>query len=137
MGTVVLDAGVIIGFRDQTDAHHTAAERAVRDARSRGDTLALPASVLSEALVRPAFVGDDAVSRWLEMVDRLPIAILSIDSRVAVDAARLRAAHRSLKLPDALVIATARVHGATELVTTDNRWPTKRALKFAGKLTVL
>ena len=67
-------------------------------------------------------------------MERLPIGILRLDTEIAVAAARLRARHRSLRLPDALVIATAMLAGADQLVTTDRKWPTARTLGFAGEL---
>jgi len=42
---------------------------------------------------------------------------------IARKAARLRAIHKSLKLPDALVVATAIHCEAQRLVTTDRKWP--------------
>jgi PIN domain nuclease of toxin-antitoxin system len=45
-----------------------------------------------------------------------------LDVPVAHAAARLRATHRSVRLPDALVLGTAAVLSATVL-TTDRRWP--------------
>ncbi len=45
-------------------------------------------------------------------------------------AAVLRARHRSLKLPDAVVIATAEHSSADHLITTDRKWPTAKAMKL-------
>ena len=53
----------------------------------------------------------------------------------AVTAAALRARHRSLKLPDALVIATAIHLDADHLVTTDRRWPSRSRLGLRGRIT--
>ena len=55
----------------------------------------------------------------------------------ATDAAALRAKHGSLKLPDALVIATARMLGADLLVTTDRKWPTPQRLQLGAKIRTL
>jgi hypothetical protein len=38
--------------------------------------------------------------------------------------------HRSLKLPDALVLATAEQSAADHLITTDRTWPTAKTLKL-------
>lgn len=137
MGTVVIDAGVLIGLRDSADAHHGPVVQVLRSIRERGDNIVLPASAYSEALVQPARLGQEEAQRWTESLRRVPVDVLPIDEAVAEEAARLRATHRSLRLPDALVIASASVHAAAELVTTDRGWPTRRALKFSGKLTVL
>ena len=57
--------------------------------------------------------------------------------KIATTAAKLRAAHRTLRLPDALVIATAIEGEADHLITTDRKWPTAKALKYAGIITRL
>lgn len=138
MGTVVIDAGVLIGLLEDNDSHHSAAVSFFRRVRQGPDVIGVPASALSEALVGKAIGGGAAgVSDLMALLNRLPATTLDIDVAVAKDAALIRAAHRSLRLPDALVIAAARVHQAVELVTTDRRWPTKRALKFPGRIVVL
>ena len=43
--------------------------------------------------------------------------------------------HVQLRLPDALVIATAIEQSADELLTTDRKWPTARALTLDVRLT--
>lgn len=137
MGLTVLDAGVIIGFLDTNDAHHPAALEALRDARDRNDRLILPASVFAEILVGPSRKGAKAVAAVQALVQRLPLEIRELDADIAVAAAALRARHSSLKLPDALVIATADHLHADHLVTTDRRWPSRSKLKIAASLTVL
>lgn len=135
MGLTVLDAGVIIGYLDDNDGHHEAAHEALRDARDRNDRLVLPASAFAEVLVGPSSDGSKAVAVVRELVKRVPIHIEPLDTEVAVAAADLRARHRSLKLPDALVIATARHLDADHLVTTDRNWPTRTKLKLRTIIT--
>lgn len=137
MGLTHLDAGVVIGFLDRGDAHHQAARAALTDAIRAGDRLAMAASALAECLVGPARLGDAAINTVRDVVDRLPISIIPLDIEVATTAARLRASHRSLRLPDALVIATAIEGAADRLITTDRRWPTARALKLNTAITHL
>jgi len=45
-----------------------------------------------------------------------------IDRDVAKIAAALRARHKSLRLPDALVLAVGRVTDASAILTADSRW---------------
>lgn len=52
----------------------------------------------------------------------LGLAIDPIEEAGAEEAARLRARHSSLRLPDALVIGHAEAIDADELLTTDARW---------------
>lgn len=135
MGRTVLDAGVLIGFLDGADSHHESARRALEAAQARGDDLALPASAFAECLVGPERRGGDAVAAVLAFVDELPIEVVALDAEIAAVAARLRARHGTrLRLPDALVIATAVVLEADVLVTTDRAWPRRSALGFTGQL---
>lgn len=123
MALTMLDAGVLIGYLDAADAHHGTATNALRESIDRGDRVGMPASALAEALVAPARIGATAVDRVRELVARLPIEIVALDADTAARAAALRARHRSLRLPDALVIATAVTSAADVLVTTDAGWP--------------
>jgi len=135
MGLTVLDAGVIIGFLDANDGHHAAAHAALSDARSRNDRLAIPASAFAEILVGPSRKGAAAVAAVRDLVDRVPIEVEPLDADVAIAAAALRARHRSLKLPDALVIATASHLDADHLITTDRMWPSRSKLKLRITIT--
>lgn len=123
MGLTVVDAGVLIGLLDQHDAHHDAAKDALDEARDRVDTIVLPASALAEALVHPSRAGSTAVNVVLTLINRLPIEIAPLDEPTAVVAARVRAQSASMRLHDALVVATAVVVAADVLVTTDRGWP--------------
>ncbi len=121
MGLIVLDAGVLIALLDLRDAHHEAARSAVMAARGRDDRLVLPASTYSEILVNPSRRGPAAVTEVDGIVDALPCAIIPIDRTIAASAAQIRARHgRALRLPDALVLATADVLGADRVMTTDS-----------------
>lgn len=138
MGLTVLDAGVVIGFLESGDVHHAAARQAMEEARASGDRIALPASAYAVVLIGPIRRSTDALATVERFVARFPVDIIDLDSDIALDAARLRARHGTkLRLPDALVVATARVREADLLVTTDRRWPTTRAMGFAGALRVL
>lgn len=137
MGLTVLDAGVIIGFLDTNDAHHLAAVEALRDARDRNDRLVLPASVFAEILVGPSRRSAKAVTAVRSLVQRIPLEIQPLDADIAEAAAALRARHGALKLPDALVIATAEHLDAQHLVTTDRRWPSRSTMKIAASVIVL
>lgn len=64
-------------------------------------------------------------------IGRLPASVVPLDEQIATRAAVLRARHRTLKLPDALVIATADTTRADRLITTDRKWPTAKAMRLA------
>jgi predicted nucleic acid-binding protein len=137
VGLIHLDAGVLIGFLDGSDVHHQAARDVFADALRAGDRLAMAASAFAECLVGPARRGATDVRIVRDFVERVPVAIVPLDVDMAVSAARLRATHRTLRLPDALVIATAIEDAADHLITTDRKWPTARALKLKAKLARL
>lgn len=124
MGLTVLDAGVVIAILDASDVHHAAAAEAVTSARQRGDTLVLPASAYAECLVSPYRRGIEAVAVVDSFVDALPARVEPASRTIASAAAELRARHAgALRLPNALVIATALVVGADRVTTTDAGWP--------------
>lgn len=130
MGLTVLDSGVIIAFLDADDAHHVNARVALGDARDRNDRLVIPASAFAQIVVGPSRKGTDALAAVRDLIDRVPIAIEPLDAEIAAAAAALRARHRSLKLPGALVIATAGHLDADHLITTDRTWPSQSRLKL-------
>ena len=129
MGLTHVDAGIVIGLLDPLDAHHSAASSALREALERGHQLEMAASAFGECLVGPSRRGPAAVAVVRDLFTRLPISVVALDAETAAAAALLRAKHTSLRLPDALVIATASQRSADELLTTDRRWPTAKALR--------
>jgi predicted nucleic acid-binding protein len=118
VGALILDASVLIGLLDTADAHHEAAVDDVEAADLRGDDLVTPASAYSEALVAFARAGRVADAR--EAIAAMGIVVTPLTAAIGEHAAQLRAAHERLRLPDAIVLATARVLDA-ELLTYDDR----------------
>jgi predicted nucleic acid-binding protein len=129
MGLIVLDAGVLIGVLDRSDVHHIPATEALRVAEQNLDQLALPASALAEILVGPSRHGPDAVASVDGLLATLTIDLVVIDQVIAREAA--------VRLPDALVAATAIVLRADRLLSTDGRWPTAVADRFRGKIEIV
>ena len=130
MGSVVLDADVIIGFLDPADAQHARAVRATTPWLSGGHELALSASVYAEILVRPIRRGtDQTVDAFL---DAARAQVVPVDAALARQAAFLRARHESLRLPEALSLAAALGRGA-DFLTLDRRLQRiHRAVRPAG-----
>ncbi len=120
MAVIVLDASVVIAFLDAADVHHPGAVAAFEKVRS--EQLVLPASAYAEVLVGPARRGREALSVVREFIADLALHVEPTSIEIAERAAHLRASHRSLRLPDALVIATADVLEATSLLTADRSW---------------
>ncbi|MGH3861145.1 type II toxin-antitoxin system VapC family toxin [Actinokineospora sp.] len=122
MGSVVLDASVIIAVFDPLDIHHLSALNAIQRAHVDGHRFLVPASVLAEVLVGEARRNGGIVEHRTAAVNRLFGPCRVLDREVAATAAQLRARHRALRLPDALVIATGIIDEATSIVTADKRW---------------
>ncbi len=122
MGTVVTDTSVLLALFDPEDALHVCSAQAARRRRDAGDSFVLPVTVLAEVLVGAARRSEEEAATR----KRLTIAAFGpahpVDEAVAVAAALRRARHRSLRLPDALVLATADVVGADTILTGDKRW---------------
>ena len=95
-----------------------------------GDDARVHRAAGRDSRVGPARTGPQAVEVVRALIERLPVSVVDLDAEIATHAAGLRARHRSLKLPDALVLATAERSGADRLFTTDRRWPTAKAMKL-------
>ena len=118
MALIVLDASVLIAHFDQSDTLHEAATKAL--AAHEGDDLRLPASAYAETLVGAAARDEQAV--MTSAIVGLGVTIEPITASAAEQAAQLRARHRSLRIPDALVLGCAEVLDAATILTGDRRW---------------
>ena len=118
MARVALDADILIAFLDPGDDQHAAAVAELRPRLAAGDELLVAASVYAEIIVRPLQQATDAtVEQFLASAG---IAVVPIDRVIARRAAALRAEHPSLRLPDAMSLATAIATEAT-LLTLDKK----------------
>jgi predicted nucleic acid-binding protein len=116
MGAVALDADVVIGALDPTDPHHP---RAIVLLRERADArILIAASAYSECLV--GALRRDEAWRVDGMLEDAQAEVVSVDRGIAWRAAELRLRHRSLRLPDAMTLATA-LEREAELLTFDRR----------------
>ncbi|HVQ89614.1 MAG TPA: PIN domain-containing protein [Mycobacteriales bacterium] len=122
MGALVLDSSVVIALFDTKDVHHEQAAAEVRRWRAAGGSFVLPATVVSEVLVGAHRQSTETVTHRRQQLRDTFGPIRVVDEDVAVTAARLRASHGSLRLPDALILAVAMVDGAERILTADKRW---------------
>jgi predicted nucleic acid-binding protein len=137
MGLTLIDAGVLIGFLDESDAHHFSSTREFENSRRHGE-IVIPASALAESMVAPAKHGAASLDAVREFVERLPLGVAQLDAEVAIIAAQICAEFGPRhKLPDALVIATAIKLEADVLVTTDRGWPSNVKLGFEGVIVTI
>ena len=118
MERLILDASVLIGLLVTADPHHARAVDDVEHADQAGRALLAPASAYSEALVAFARAGRGRDAR--DAIVGMGIAVVALTAPIAEHAAELRAQHDTLRLPDALVLATAHEHDGA-LLTYDQR----------------
>lgn len=118
MAALILDASVLIALLDTADAHHERSIEDAEDADQAGRELLAPASAYSEALV--AFAREDRVGDAREAIVAMGVEIAPLTGRIAEQAAKLRAQHERLRLPDAMVLATAHALDG-ELLSYDDR----------------
>ncbi len=117
MAALILDASVLIGLLDAGDAHHEQAVEDVDQADSGGTALLAPASAYSEALV--AFARANRVADARYAIGAMGITVVPMNQAIAERAAEIRARNERLRLPDAIVLATARELSA-DLLTYDD-----------------
>ncbi len=116
----LLDSVVVAGFLDRDDAFHAAADARIRQLAG-SDTLVVSVITYAELLTGAGLGhhGQSAVRGFFgELIDE----VHNVDRAVAERAAELRSRKPSLKMPDALILATADLQDADIVVTADDRW---------------
>jgi len=108
---LVLDADVLIGALDGSDAHHSQARALFTAWHTQGTTPLISIVNLSEVLIAPA-ADKQRLRRAREAIAALGVAIHRPSEAIGIDAARLRCVH-PISLPDAYCLATARQVGAS------------------------
>ena len=120
---VILDSDVVVGFLDRQDALHNAADAAVREL-VRGQRLLVSAVTYAEVLTG-ARLGHHSEDDVKGFFTGLLSAVLSVDVAVADKAAELRSRFKSLRMPDALILATAATDPEVDLIVTGDQQLTK------------
>jgi predicted nucleic acid-binding protein len=115
---VALHADLLIAFLDPADAQHERAINQLRPRLTAGDELMIGATGYAEVIVRPLQHGTEATVEGF--LDAAGVRLVPVDRAIARSAARLRAEHPALRLPDALSLATALASDAT-LLTLDKK----------------
>jgi predicted nucleic acid-binding protein len=133
VGLILLDSTVIVGFLDADDALH---EVAVAWLKGLAGSPPLAASVISYAEVMTGVsLGHHAREHVDGFFDALVKDLLPVDRPIAARAATLRGKHTSLRMPDALILATAEVNEEIETVLcADSAWPKVKGLSCQVKL---
>lgn len=116
---VVLDSDAVVGFLDRSDALHGAADEAIRDLA--GDHHLLVSTVTYAEILTGARLGRHDEEEVRGFFFELTSGILSVDVEIAERAAEIRGRLRSLRMPDALILATADIAPEVELVLTGDK----------------
>lgn len=130
---VVLDSDAVVGFLDRDDALHDAADAAIRDL-VREQRLLVSVVTYAEVLTG-ARLGHHDEDQVRGFFAQLISGVLPIDTTVADKAADLRSRHKQLRMPDALILATAEIHPDVDLIVTgDAQAPKVPGLDCAVRL---
>jgi len=119
MGVALLDSSTVIGFLDADDPCHRAADTALR-AMATEHVLAVSVVTVAELLTGTKLGQHDEPTVRAFFAQTIGRRMV-LDEAAAARAAELRAAHRALKMPDALILATADLH-ADVVLTGDEQW---------------
>ena len=86
-------------------------------------TAATSELTLAEALIKPMMDGNSSLEKlYLETLSpSSTLSIIPIDRSILIEAARLRSRIETLHLPDAIHLATARIHQCNLFLTNDRR----------------
>lgn len=119
MAVVLLDSVTVVAYLDTTNLFHAAADGAVTEAATEHRLIA--SAVNYAELLTGAKLGHHNEQIVRGFFAELISEVVPAGRDVAERAAELRATMRSLRLPDALVVATADLH-ADILIGADNQW---------------
>lgn len=113
---MILDSDAVIGFLDRSDALHPSADAAVR--KFALEQRLLVSVVTYAEVLTGARLGHHDEGRVRGFFDELISGVLPVDLEVADKAAELRSQRKGLRMPDALILATAETNAEVELIVT-------------------
>lgn len=124
--SVLVDTSVVLAYLAGGEPASSDAEELFDGLVATGRNPALLSAVtVGEILVRPFRAGPAAVAIAEGFLRHFAdMQIVSVDFEVAREAARIRAS-TNLAMPDALIVASARIAGADVVVTGDRSWRTR------------
>lgn len=120
---VVLDSDAVVGFLDRKDALHDAAEAAIREL-AHGQRLLASVVTYAEVLTG-ALLGHHDQAQVQGFFAQLISEVLPVDMTVADTAAEFRSHLKPLRMPDALILATAETNPDVDLLVTGDAQASK------------
>lgn len=120
---IYLDANVFIDAFENDGVPVTRGRLVLDHVRAGGAVGVISELIVAELLTKPLESGDKELCDAYEalFVSSSTIETFPIDRRVLVQAARLRATVKSMRMPDAIHVATAKLHDCAAFVTADRR----------------
>jgi predicted nucleic acid-binding protein len=118
---VIVDSDAVIGFLDRGDALHDAADALIRKHFASRPLLA--SAVTYAEVMTGVRIGKHDERPVREFFSELIASVLPVEVQVAETAASLRARHAGLRMPDALILASAQIHpDVTTVISGDAQW---------------
>jgi predicted nucleic acid-binding protein len=132
MGLTLLDTGVVIGFLDAGDPFHRQAHDEITRLLAGGGFFCVSAVTYAE-LLAGVWLGHHPEELVEGFVHDFGVEVIPVDALIAAHAAEIRSGHTettgggrrrpAIKLPDALILATAATNlDIGLLVVADRRW---------------
>jgi predicted nucleic acid-binding protein len=124
---VLLDSSTLIAYHSRQEAAHPLAKHVMARIEDSSDPLKGYFSIVSaaELLIRPYRVSSADFTFMHSFLSTFPnMTALPMDLAVATSAATIRAI-TGLRLPDAIIVASALLSGCEVVVSNDERWKRK------------
>ncbi|MBB4935083.1 putative nucleic acid-binding protein [Lipingzhangella halophila] len=135
MRITILDTNIISSLLDPADTMHAAATQACQKHEAAGSAFGISVITRSELMVHALKHGDDWVDRLAASLSQITDDSFDVDSTIAESAARLRAGNPTLRLPDALILATAQEQQDGILLTADQGLAKKAPDELVERVT--
>lgn len=130
---VILDSDAVVGFLDAADALHDTADAAIRGLA--GEERLIVSVVTYAEVLTGARIGHHDLDEVRGFFDDVISRIVPVSIEIADRAAELRAEARSLRMPDALILATTELeHEVDTLLTGDRAVAKLRGLRCDVRL---
>jgi predicted nucleic acid-binding protein len=127
---IYLDVNIWIYALEQHPTYAQTLTELFQQVDQRTLTIVTSELSLAEALVKPMRKQDMArQSTYRQFLSsRANLRVIPVQRAILIEAARLRAANSSLKLPDAIHVATAVILNCTTLLTNDQKFKSLSSL---------
>ncbi len=129
---VLVDTNIFVSARNRHETGHSACRKFL-DRIDYGSYRAI-VSVVTIAELRAGISPSEVATAWKAMLSHLHTSphyqVEEVDSEIAETAGEIRAAHR-ITLPDAIVVATGKLCGASLVVTQDRELARRQSVMIA------